>query len=47
VQLTAGKDTLLGHADLFDLFQVEEPPAIGKGVQGHDAERWGLGVEQG
>jgi hypothetical protein len=32
VQPTAGVDALVGDADLLDLFEVEEPLAVGQGV---------------
>jgi hypothetical protein len=47
VQLAAGEDGGVGDADLLDLFEVEEARAVGERVQGHDAHRRLMGVDQG
>ena len=43
VELPAGEDGGVGDADFLDLFEVEEPRAVGQGVQGHDAHGRGRG----
>jgi hypothetical protein len=47
VELAAGEDALVGDAQFLDLFEVEQARAIGQGVQGHDAHRRSMGVEEG
>lgn len=47
VQHPPGIDAIVGDADLLDFFEVEQPRAVRQGVQGHLADRWGMGVEDG
>jgi hypothetical protein len=47
MQLAPGKDAGIGHADLLYLIQVEEPRTVRQGVQGHDADRGCVGIEDG
>ena len=35
MQLSAGEDAVVGDADFFDFFEVEQSSAVGEGVQGH------------
>jgi hypothetical protein len=43
----AGEHGGVGDAHLLDLFEVDEARAVGQGVQGHDPQRRGVGVEDG
>jgi hypothetical protein len=47
VQLAAGVNAIVGHANLLDFFEIEQARAVRKGVQGHDADSRGVGVEKG
>ena len=47
VQLAAGEDGGVGDADFLDFFEVEEARAVRQGVQGHDAHRRFVGVDEG
>jgi hypothetical protein len=39
--------SVCGDADLLDFFEIEETPAVGQGVQGHDADGRIVGVAKG
>ena len=47
MKLPAGIDAIVGHANLFDLFEIEESFTISERVQRHNAHRRRIGVEDG